>query len=233
MITVEYTVIWWIWKLLGWSLRHGRPGQDPIHAGGRSHIWRWTEGLGLLLVLLLLLLLLLLHHHRHPLLPEVMTQQLSAALGDHLSIKETLLTPKKRTQLHTYSKSQPVSCVWCTQNTLGIKEKTSNAFIIRKKEMPNSHYGNSFLTHYGGGCWGSRRGTSVLLRARGQKQLPRWLSGKESTCQAEEAASIPGLGRSLREGNGNPLQDFFLRNPMDREACWATVCGVSKESDTT
>lgn len=58
------------------------------------------------------MLLLLLHHHRHPLLPEVMTQQLSAALGGHLGAKETLLTPKKErnytrvaraSQFHTYS----------------------------------------------------------------------------------------------------------------------------------
>ena len=105
-------------------------------------------------------------------------------------------------------------------------------FIIRKKEMPNSHYGNSFLTQYGGGCWESRTGTSVLLGARGQKQLPRWLSGKESTCQAGEAGLISGWGRPLGEGNGNPCQNFCLRNPMDRAVCQATVCGVAKESDT-
>ena len=133
-ITAKCTVIWRVWKLLGGSLRHGRPSQDPIHARGRSHIRGWTEGLGVLL----LLLLLLLHHHRHPLLPEVMTQQLSAALGDHLSVKETLLTPEKRTQLHVYSKSQPVSRVWCTHNTLGIKEKNTQCFSLslEKRKCP-------------------------------------------------------------------------------------------------
>ena len=35
--------------------------------------------------------------------------------------------------------------------------------------------------------------------------------------------SVPGLGRSLREGNGNPLQYSCLENPMDRGAWWATV----------
>ena len=35
--------------------------------------------------------------------------------------------------------------------------------------------------------------------------------------------SVPGLGRSLREGNGNPLQYSFLENPMDGGAWWATV----------
>ena len=38
---------------------------------------------------------------------------------------------------------------------------------------------------------------------------------------------IPG------EGNGNPLQDSCLENPMDRGAWQATVHGVTKESDTT
>ena len=39
---------------------------------------------------------------------------------------------------------------------------------------------------------------------------------------------IPGLGRSPGEGNGNPLQYSCLENPMDRGACWATDCGVTK-----
>ena len=30
------------------------------------------------------------------------------------------------------------------------------------------------------------------------------------------------------EGNGNPLHCSYLENPMDREAWWATVYGVSK-----
>ena len=40
--------------------------------------------------------------------------------------------------------------------------------------------------------------------------------------------SIPGLGRSPGEGNGNPLQYSFLENPMDREAWQVTVHGVTK-----
>ena len=42
-----------------------------------------------------------------------------------------------------------------------------------------------------------------------------------------EVASIPGLGRSPREENGNPLQYSCLENPMDRGAYWATVHGVT------
>ena len=42
--------------------------------------------------------------------------------------------------------------------------------------------------------------------------------GKESACNAEGLGSIPGLGRSPREGNGNPLQYSCRENSMDREA---------------
>ena len=38
---------------------------------------------------------------------------------------------------------------------------------------------------------------------------------------------IPGSGRSLGVGNGNPLQYFFLENPMDRGTLWAIVHGVT------
>ena len=42
-----------------------------------------------------------------------------------------------------------------------------------------------------------------------------------------DLGSIPGLGRSSGEGNGNPLQYCCLENPMDRRAWWATVHGVT------
>ena len=43
-----------------------------------------------------------------------------------------------------------------------------------------------------------------------------------------DMGSIPRLGRSLGEGNGNPLQYSFLGNPKDRGAWLATVHGVTK-----
>ena len=63
--------------------------------------------------------------------------------------------------------------------------------------------------------------------------LPWWLSGKESARNVGDVGLIPGLGRFPREGNVNPFQCSFLRNPMDREAWQATVRGVTKESDIT
>ena len=51
---------------------------------------------------------------------------------------------------------------------------------------------------------------------------------KASSCNAGDLGLIPGLGRSSGEGNGNPLQYSCLENPMDGEAWWATVYGVTK-----
>ena len=45
---------------------------------------------------------------------------------------------------------------------------------------------------------------------------------------AGDAGLIPGSGRSLGGGNGNPLQYSCLENPMDRRAWWATVHEVTK-----
>ena len=52
--------------------------------------------------------------------------------------------------------------------------------------------------------------------------------GKESSCNAGDLGSIPGLGRSPGEENGNPLQYSCLENFMDRGAKWATDHGIAK-----
>ena len=64
------------------------------------------------------------------------------------------------------------------------------------------------------------------------RDFPGGSEGKASAFNAGDLGSIPGWGRSPGEGNGNPLQSSFLENPMDGEAWWATVHGVT-ESDTT
>ena len=45
---------------------------------------------------------------------------------------------------------------------------------------------------------------------------------------AGDVGLILGSGRSPGGGHGNPLQYSCLENPMDREALWATVHGVTK-----
>ena len=58
--------------------------------------------------------------------------------------------------------------------------------------------------------------------------FPHSSVGKESACNAGDQGSIPGLGRSPGEGNGNPLQYSCLENPMDRGDWQATVHSVSR-----
>ena len=63
------------------------------------------------------------------------------------------------------------------------------------------------------------------MPARG---FPGSSNGKESACNAGDLGSIPGLGRSPGEGNGNPLQYLCLENPTDRGAWLAIVHGVAE-----
>ena len=62
--------------------------------------------------------------------------------------------------------------------------------------------------------------------------LPRFLSSKNSPCNAGDQGSSPGLGRSPGGGHGNPLQYSCLENLMDIRAWQATVHRLA-ESDTT
>ena len=66
-----------------------------------------------------------------------------------------------------------------------------------------------------------------------ENSLPRWLSGKESACNAGDVGSVPGLGKSPREGYDNPLQYSDLGNPLDRGGWRPAVHGDAKESDMT
>ena len=51
---------------------------------------------------------------------------------------------------------------------------------------------------------------------------------KKSACNARDLGSIPGLRRSLGEGNSYPLKYFSMENSMDRGAWQATVHRVMK-----
>ena len=52
--------------------------------------------------------------------------------------------------------------------------------------------------------------------------FPCGSAGKESACNEGDLGSIPGLGRSLGEGKGYPLQYSGLENAMDCIACGIT-----------
>ena len=59
--------------------------------------------------------------------------------------------------------------------------------------------------------------------------FPGVSDSKESACNSGDPSWIPGLGRSPRDGHGNPLQYSCLENFTDREAWQATVHGVTKD----
>ena len=84
--------------------------------------------------------------------------------------------------------------------------------------------------------------SGILLLASGNLELanayyyssvffmdfPGSSDGKASAYNVEDPGSIPGLGRSSGEGNGNPLQCSCLENPRDGGAWWAAVYGVAQ-----
>ena len=53
------------------------------------------------------------------------------------------------------------------------------------------------------------------------------MSSPDGSCNAGDASSVPGLGRSPGEGHGNPLQCSGLENSMDY------IVPGCKELDTT
>ena len=58
--------------------------------------------------------------------------------------------------------------------------------------------------------------------------FPGGSDGKASASNAGDPSSIPGLGRSPGEENGNPLQYSCLENYVDRGAWQAVVHGAAK-----
>ena len=81
-----------------------------------------------------------------------------------------------------------------------------------------------------------RQHSSLALPIR-NKELPRWLSIKESACDAGAAGdkgSVPGLGRSPGGENGNPLQYPCLEKSHEqRSLVGCRVHKFAKESDRT
>ena len=63
--------------------------------------------------------------------------------------------------------------------------------------------------------------------------FPGGSDGKQSTCNAGDLGSVPGLGRYHGEGNGYPLQYSCLENSMDRRAWQAKPAHGVTELDTT
>ena len=99
--------------------------------------------------------------------------------------------------------------------------KNSTFFFITWGTIANERYVFSWLTSVGEhsyfyGTWGSR-GLRFSLGAVSFHWLPWWLSGRESTCNAEDAGLIPGSGRSPGRGHGNHSSILAWRIPWTEE----------------
>ena len=76
--------------------------------------------------------------------------------------------------------------------------------------------------------WDTWSARHVLFKVSYASGFPGGSEVKASACNAGDLGSIPELGRSPGEGNGNPLQYSCLENPTDGGAWWATLHGVAK-----
>ena len=79
--------------------------------------------------------------------------------------------------------------------------------------LPEESHGLRSLVGYS--SWGCKRIGHDLAT---KWDLPDGSNVKESACSAGDLGSIPGLGRTPGEGNGNPLQYSCLENSIDRGA---------------
>ena len=119
-----------------------------------------------------------------------------------------------------------------------ILENSSNSLIVSLYNL-NSENKIPSVCHFFEMCGAFKWQNAFDLRCKLQilffhvltcmcRGIPGGSEVKASACNAGDLASIPGLGRSPGEGNGNPLQYSCLENPMDGGAWWATVHGVAK-----
>ena len=76
----------------------------------------------------------------------------------------------------------------------------------------------------------SSKATCFVRKYTLSKGFPGGSVVKNLFSNAGYVSLIPGSGRSPGEGNGNTLQYSCLENPMDGEALWATVHGITKSS---
>ena len=66
--------------------------------------------------------------------------------------------------------------------------------------------------------WDNIKCTNIWIIGVPEEDFPGGSDAKASSYNAGDPGSVPELGRSPGEGNGNPLQYSWLENPMDGEA---------------
>ena len=107
-------------------------------------------------------------------------------------------------------KNTGVGCLSLLKGTLPDPGMKPRSPALQADYLPTELQGKPVLCHmYFKYIFSLNIYVLTLLRYISAKGFPRWLSGKESTCNGEDVGSVPESGRSPREGNGNPLQYFL------------------------
>ena len=102
--------------------------------------------------------------------------------------------------------------------------KSIEVWLINKLDL----FFTDFASLYALGLVLPIREMCVRFKSWSEITVPSWLISKKSTCHVRDLGSVPGLGRSPGEGNGNPFQYSYLGNPMDRGVWQAKVHAVAR-----
>ena len=121
----------------------------------------------------------------------------------------------------TITKTQPKILFAVLPNVVKMEESWGSD---SEWQHPSTYVLSSLQLHVSS----TNKSARICEIVRASSGLPQWLSDRESTCNAGDLGTIPGLGRYPGGGHGNPLQYPCLGNPTDRGAWQATVHGVTK-----
>ena len=100
--------------------------------------------------------------------------------------------------------------------------------ILQRELYKFTELKSIYCTVYSHNCLYFLHFQNLLTLKRVLWGFPDGSAGKESACNVGDLGSVPGLGRSPGEGNGNLRQYSGLENSMD-----CIVHGIAKETDTT
>ena len=146
----------------------------------------------------------------------------TAAVMTHIPTHSISIWWKKQARHNkTRTKTQPKILFAALPNVVNMEESRGSD---SEWQHPSTYVFSSRQLHVSS----TNKSARICEIVRASSGLPRWLSDRESTCNAGDLGTIPGLGRYPGGGHGNPLQYPCLGNPSDRGAGQATVHGVTK-----
>ena len=141
--------------------------------------------------------------------------------------------PTHLSVLWTYLKLFPWACVWMYYETYKNNKGSGPLIFTRIGTFLAVQWLRLHTSNAGDAGSILHRGTEIPHTTWCGQNIWGFLGGasdKEPACQCDvrDTGSIPKLGRSPGEGNGNPFQYSCPENYIDRGAWWATVHKIAK-----